>query len=39
LSELFREGTRPSNEDIAGRIGFDPDDTRPLIAELSGPSS
>ena len=38
LSQLFREGTRPSNEDIAGRIGFDPDDTRPLIAELSDAS-
>ncbi|HSC50461.1 MAG TPA: hypothetical protein VLD16_09390 [Gaiellaceae bacterium] len=34
LRELFREGTRPSSEEIAGRIGFDPLDTRPLLAEL-----
>jgi len=36
LRELFREGTRPTSEEIAGRIGFDPFDTRPLVAELSG---
>jgi hypothetical protein len=34
LRELFREGTKPSSEEIAGRIGFDPLDTRPLLAEL-----
>jgi hypothetical protein len=34
LRELFREGTRPSSEEIAGRIGFDPLDTGPLLAEL-----
>jgi hypothetical protein len=34
LRELFREGTRPSSEEIAGRIGFEPLDTRPLLAEL-----
>ena len=34
LRELFREGTRPSSEEIAGRIGFDPLDTAPLLAEL-----
>ncbi len=34
LRDLFREGTRPSSEEIAGRIGFDPLDTGPLLAEL-----
>jgi len=34
LRALFREGTRPSSEEIAGRIRFDPLDTRPLLAEL-----
>jgi hypothetical protein len=34
LRELFREGTKPSSEEIAGRIGFEPLDTTPLLAEL-----
>jgi hypothetical protein len=34
LRALFTEGTRPSSEEIAGRIGFDPLDTKPLLAEL-----
>jgi hypothetical protein len=34
LRALFTEGTRPSSEEIAGRIGFDPLDTRPLLTEL-----
>jgi hypothetical protein len=34
LRALFAEGTRPSSEEIAGRIGFEPQDTRPLLAEL-----
>jgi hypothetical protein len=34
LRALFAEGTRPSSEEIAGRLGFDPLDTRPLLAEL-----
>jgi len=34
LRALFAEGTRPSSEEIAGRIGFDPLDTRPLLREL-----
>jgi hypothetical protein len=34
LRALFAEGTRPSSEEIAGRIGFDPLDTGPLLAEL-----
>jgi len=34
LRELFREGTKPSSEEIASRIGFEPLDTGPLLAEL-----
>ena len=34
LRSLFAEGTRPSSEDIAGRLGFDPHDTQPLLHEL-----
>jgi hypothetical protein len=34
LRRLFREGTRPSSEDVAARIGFDPLDTEPLLDEL-----
>jgi hypothetical protein len=34
LRALFREGTRPSSEEIAGRLGFDPLDSGPLVAEL-----
>jgi hypothetical protein len=35
LRELFREGTKPSSEEIASRIGFEPLDTAPLVEELS----
>jgi hypothetical protein len=34
LRELFTEGTRPTSEEIAGRLGFEPLDTAPLLAEL-----
>ena len=34
LRELFKEGTRPTSEEIAARLGADPHDTRPLLAEL-----
>jgi hypothetical protein len=34
LRKLFTEGTRPSSEEIAARIGFEPLDTGPLLAEL-----
>jgi hypothetical protein len=34
LRELFLEGTKPSSEEIAARIGFEPLDTAPLVAEL-----
>jgi hypothetical protein len=36
LRGLFREGTRPTSEEIAARIGFDPLDTEPLRHELGG---
>jgi hypothetical protein len=35
LRALFTEGTRPSSEEIASRIGFESLDTAPLLAELS----
>jgi hypothetical protein len=35
LRDLFTEGTRPSSEEIAARLGFQPLDTAPLVAELS----
>ena len=34
LRALFAEGTRPSSEEIAARIGFEPLDTGPLLHEL-----
>ncbi len=34
LRGLFTEGTRPTSEEIAGRIAFDPFDTDPLVEEL-----
>jgi hypothetical protein len=34
LRALFSEGTRPSSEDIAARLGYDPLDTGPLLNEL-----
>jgi hypothetical protein len=34
LRALFREGTRPSSEEVAGRLGFDPLDTGPLLHEI-----
>ncbi len=36
LRDLFREGTRPTTEDVAARIGFDALDTTPLVADLGG---
>jgi hypothetical protein len=35
LRALFFEGTRPLSEDIAVRLGYDPLDTGPLVAELN----
>jgi hypothetical protein len=34
LRSLFAEGTQPTSEEIAGRLGFDPHDTKPLLTEL-----
>ena len=36
LRELFAEGTKPTSEEIATRLGFDALDTGPLVADLSG---
>ena len=35
LRDLFAEGTKPTSEELAARLGFDPLDTAPLVAELS----
>jgi hypothetical protein len=34
LRTLFREGTKPTSEEIAGRLNFDPLDTKPLLHEV-----
>jgi len=34
LRALFSEGTKPSSEEIAARLGYPPYDTKPLINEL-----
>lgn len=34
LADLFREGTKPTSEEIAARLGFDPLDTTPLLREI-----
>ena len=34
LRGLFREGTRPTTEEVAERIGYDPLDVSPLVSEL-----
>jgi hypothetical protein len=34
LADLFREGTKPTSEEIARRLGFDPLDTKPLLHEI-----
>ncbi|MBA2476888.1 MAG: hypothetical protein H0V40_13150 [Actinobacteria bacterium] len=35
LRALFAEGTRPSSEDLARRLRFEPLDTGPLVSELT----
>ena len=35
LAALFLEGTKPTSEEIAVRIGFDPLDMRPLLDEIT----
>jgi hypothetical protein len=34
LTDLFREGTKPTSEEIATRLGFDALDTKPLLHEI-----
>ena len=34
LRALFSEGTKPSSEEVAARLGFEPYDTTPLVGEL-----
>ncbi len=34
LRDLFREGAKPTSEQVAERIGFNPLDVRPLVARL-----
>jgi hypothetical protein len=34
LIDLFREGTKPTSEEIATRLGFDAFDTKPLLHEI-----
>ncbi len=34
LTDLFREGTKPTSEEIAARLGFEPLDTKPLLHEI-----
>ena len=35
LRRLFTEGTRPTSEEIAARLGYDAFDTTPLVAQLN----
>jgi hypothetical protein len=35
LAELFRQGTKLSSEEVAARLGYDPLDTGPLLAEIA----
>ena len=35
LRKLFTEGTRPTSEEIAARLGYEPFDIAPLVAELN----
>jgi hypothetical protein len=35
LRALFAEGTKPSSEEIAARLGYEPYETAPLVAELT----
>jgi hypothetical protein len=36
LRELFLEGTRPTSEEVAARLGYEPLDTAALVDDLSG---
>ena len=37
LRELFREGAKPTSEEIAERLGYNPFDVRPLVARIKTP--
>ncbi len=39
LHDLFAEGTKPSSEEVAARLGFEPLDLRPLLQETAAPRS
>ena len=39
LRDLFAEGTKPSSEEVAARLGFEPLDMRPLLQETAVPRS
>jgi hypothetical protein len=39
LRDLFREGAKPTSEEVAGRIGYNPLDVRPLVARFRGAAS
>jgi hypothetical protein len=38
LRDLFAEGTKPSSEEVAARLGFEPLDMRPLLQETAAAS-
>jgi oligoendopeptidase F len=39
LRDLFREGAKPTSEEVAGRIGYNPLDVRPLVARFQEAAS
>jgi hypothetical protein len=39
LRDLFREGAKPTSEEIADRIGYNPLDVRPLVARFQDAAS
>ena len=39
LRELFREGAKPTSEEIAERLGYNPLDVRPLVARIKTAAS
>ena len=39
LRELFREGAKPTSEEIAERLGYNPLDVRPLVARFKDAAS
>jgi len=39
LRGLFREGAKPTSEEIAERLGYNPLDVRPLVARFKDAAS